>query len=168
MSGVPAAAPQPESQEDILQAALAALAEADILPEDGAWFVPDPDCDPPAELADMSDAELEELGQLPTAASAVLVSPAWPLSYPALSASNGHVPHNYSAAATQPGPAATTGSLNCPAPAAADGLVKPPGRPRPARAGCQRSARLGSCRGTGRVAGPGSPTGVCWTSLPPE
>jgi hypothetical protein len=61
VNAVPAAAPWPESQEDILDAALAALAEQDIPPDDDAWAIPDPDCGRPAELAGLSTAELEEL-----------------------------------------------------------------------------------------------------------
>jgi Domain of unknown function (DUF222) len=67
----------PESQEHILEAAVASLTEADIPPgEQDGWL--DPDVDPPAELAALPDAELEELlapdppGPAPTA---------WPLSY---------------------------------------------------------------------------------------
>jgi hypothetical protein len=54
------AASRPESQEQILQAAVASLTEADIPPDgqDG-WL--DPDADPPAELAALPDAELAEL-----------------------------------------------------------------------------------------------------------
>ena len=58
---MPAAAPQPESQEDILDAALAALTDDDIPPDDTAWAVPDPDYDRPSELADLTAAELHEL-----------------------------------------------------------------------------------------------------------
>ena len=50
-----------ESQEDILDAALAALTAADIPPDEHAWAVPDPDCGRPAELAGLTRAELEEL-----------------------------------------------------------------------------------------------------------
>ena len=72
------AARRPESQEQILQAAMASLTEADILPcdQDG-WL--DRDTDPPAELAALPDAELDELlAAAPPGAS----PPAWPLSYP--------------------------------------------------------------------------------------
>lgn len=58
---VPEAIPQPESQEDILDAALAALTEADIPPDDVDWALPHPDSGRPAELAGMSATELEEL-----------------------------------------------------------------------------------------------------------
>ena len=54
------AARRPESQEQILEAAVASLTEADIPPdEQDGWL--DPDVDPPAELAALPDAELEEL-----------------------------------------------------------------------------------------------------------
>lgn len=54
------AARRPESQEQILEAAVASLTGADIPPagQDG-WL--DPDADPPAELAVLPDAELAEL-----------------------------------------------------------------------------------------------------------
>ena len=52
--------PQPESQEEILAAALASLDEHDI-PPDEEWTVPDPDSDPPAELSGLTGAELDEL-----------------------------------------------------------------------------------------------------------
>jgi hypothetical protein len=52
--------PQPESQEEILAAALASLDEHDIPPDEG-WTVPDPDSDPPAELSGLTSAELDEL-----------------------------------------------------------------------------------------------------------
>ena len=58
---MPAALPQPESQEDILNAALAALTVDDIPPDDTAWALPDPDYGRPAELADLTTAELREL-----------------------------------------------------------------------------------------------------------
>ena len=63
------AARRPESQEQILEAAVASLTEADIPPdEQDGWL--DPDADPPAELAALPDAELEELlGRRP--------APAW-------------------------------------------------------------------------------------------
>jgi hypothetical protein len=61
VSAVPAAAPQPESQEDILAAALAALTDADIPPGEAGRALPDPDYDRPAELAGLSAAELEQL-----------------------------------------------------------------------------------------------------------
>ena len=69
--------PPPESQEQILQAAVASLTEADIPPDgqDG-WL--DPDADPPAELAALPDAELAELL---AAAPPRPAPPAWPLSY---------------------------------------------------------------------------------------
>ena len=57
-----AATPAPESQDDILAAALAALTAADIPPGEqdyASW--PDPDTGRPAELAGLSSAELEEL-----------------------------------------------------------------------------------------------------------
>jgi len=52
--------PQPESQEEILAAALASLDEHDIPPDEG-WTIPDPDSDPPAELSGLTGAELDEL-----------------------------------------------------------------------------------------------------------
>ena len=56
------AASQPESQDDILAAALAALTDADIPPGEhdyASW--PDPDTGRPAELAGLIAAELEQL-----------------------------------------------------------------------------------------------------------
>ena len=71
------AARRPESQEQILEAAVASLTEADIPPdEQDGWL--DPDVDPPAELAALPDAELEELL---AAAPPGPAPPAWPLSY---------------------------------------------------------------------------------------
>ena len=58
---MPAAAPQPPSQEEILESALAALTATDIPPGDDAWAVPDPDCGRPAELAGLAVAELDQL-----------------------------------------------------------------------------------------------------------
>jgi len=52
--------PQPESQEEILAAALASLDEHDIPPDEG-WTVPDPDSDPRPELSGLTSAELDEL-----------------------------------------------------------------------------------------------------------
>jgi hypothetical protein len=70
------AACRPESQEQILEAAVASLTEADIPPdEQDGWL--DPDVDPPAELAALPDAELEELL---AAAPPRPAPPAWPLS----------------------------------------------------------------------------------------
>ena len=72
------AAPQPQPQEEILDAALAALTEADIPPTDEdvcRW--PDPDTGRPAELAGLSDADLAELAAEAPAAPA----PAWPVGY---------------------------------------------------------------------------------------
>jgi hypothetical protein len=71
------AARRPESQEEILEAAVASLTEADIPPDgqDG-WL--DPDVDPPAELAALPDAELEELLAVAPPRPA---PPTWPLSY---------------------------------------------------------------------------------------
>src|SRR5215469_3465356 len=71
------AARRPESQEQFLEDAVAALTEADIPPDDqDGWL--DPDADQPAELATLSDPELEELL---AAASSWPAPPAWPLSY---------------------------------------------------------------------------------------
>lgn len=58
---MPAAIPQPHSQEDILDAALASLTAADVPPDDDARAVPDPDCGRPAELAGLTTAELDAL-----------------------------------------------------------------------------------------------------------
>ena len=52
---------QPPSQDDILEAALAALTEEDIPPDEDYLGWPDPDTGPPPELADLSTPELEEL-----------------------------------------------------------------------------------------------------------
>jgi hypothetical protein len=59
VNAVPAAS-QPESQEDILEAALASLTD-DIPPDEADWAVPDPDTGRPAELAGLSAAGLAEL-----------------------------------------------------------------------------------------------------------
>ena len=56
-----AAASQPQSQEDILTADLAALTDADIPPGEADRAVPDPDTGRPAALAGLSAADLEEL-----------------------------------------------------------------------------------------------------------
>jgi hypothetical protein len=48
------AVPAPESQEDILEAALAALTDGDIPPDNHEWAVPDPDSGRPAELAGLT------------------------------------------------------------------------------------------------------------------
>ena len=71
---MPAAAPQPPSQEEILDSALAALTAADIPPGDDAWAVPDPDCGRPAELAGLATAELDQL--ITAAPAPVLAAPA--------------------------------------------------------------------------------------------
>ena len=55
------AASQPESQDDILAAALASLTAADIPPDDHEQALPDPDTGRPADLAGLSSAELDEL-----------------------------------------------------------------------------------------------------------
>ncbi len=68
---MPAATPRPESQEEILDAALAALTDADLPPDDDMWAVPDPDCGRPAELADLATAELGLLAGLDEAGRAV-------------------------------------------------------------------------------------------------
>jgi Domain of unknown function (DUF222)/HNH endonuclease len=52
---------QPPSQDDILEAALAALTEEDIPPDEDDLGWPDPDTGPPPELADLTTPELEEL-----------------------------------------------------------------------------------------------------------
>ncbi len=68
---MPAAVPRPESQEEILDAALAALTDADIPPDEDARAAPDPDCGRPAELADLTTAELDLLARLDKAGRAV-------------------------------------------------------------------------------------------------
>ena len=65
---MPGVAPRPETQEEILQAALAGLSEHDIPSEDDAWVITDSDCDRPAELAGLDGAELD--GLLAASASA--------------------------------------------------------------------------------------------------
>ena len=56
------ARPNPASQRaGRLAAAVAALTEADIPPEDESWAVPNPDTSCPAEYADLCSAELDEL-----------------------------------------------------------------------------------------------------------
>ena len=72
------AARRPESQEQILEAAVASLTEADIPPDEEDYGWRDPDVEPPAELVSLSDAELEELL---ADAPARPERPAWPLSY---------------------------------------------------------------------------------------
>ncbi len=68
----------PRSQEEIRDAALAALTEADIPPDaqDYAWA--DPGTGPPAELAALDDGELDELL---AGAPAAPAPPVWPLTY---------------------------------------------------------------------------------------
>jgi Domain of unknown function (DUF222) len=61
VSIVPAAAPGPETQEEILAAVLAARDERDIPAEDDSWVITDSDGDRPAELAGLDGAELHEL-----------------------------------------------------------------------------------------------------------
>jgi len=58
---VPAAAPGPETQEEILAAVLAARDERDVPAEDDSWVIVDSDGDRPAELAGLDGAELDEL-----------------------------------------------------------------------------------------------------------
>jgi hypothetical protein len=55
-----AAGRQPPSRDDILEAALAALTEDDIPPDDDCPGRPDPDSGPPPELADLTTPELQE------------------------------------------------------------------------------------------------------------
>ncbi|MDR3033835.1 MAG: hypothetical protein LBV78_12150, partial [Kitasatospora sp.] len=75
------AAPRPWSQEEILAASAASLTDAGIPPDqddlDG-WADPDRDTGLPAELAGLTDAELDELL---ADAPARPAPPAWPLSY---------------------------------------------------------------------------------------
>jgi Domain of unknown function (DUF222) len=61
VSIVSAAAPRPETQEEILAAVLAARNEHDIPAEDDSWVIVDSDGDRPAELAGLDGAELDEL-----------------------------------------------------------------------------------------------------------
>ena len=58
---MPAAAPGPQTQEEILAAVLAARGERDIPSEDDSWIIEDSDGDRPAELAGLDGAELDEL-----------------------------------------------------------------------------------------------------------
>ena len=72
------AAPRQESQEEILEAALASLTAEDVPPADDevdGW--PDPDFDRPAELAGLDAAELDVLA----AEFCGPPVPAWPLSF---------------------------------------------------------------------------------------
>ena len=74
------AASRRESQEEILEAALASLTDADIPPADDELYGwPDPDFDRPAALAGLDGAELEELA----ADASVPATPGWPLSFQA-------------------------------------------------------------------------------------
>ena len=74
------AASRRESQEEILEAALASLTDADIPPaDDEVYGWPDPDFDRPAALAGLDGAELEELA----ADASVPATPGWPLSFQA-------------------------------------------------------------------------------------
>ncbi len=58
---MPGEASRLPSQEEILDAALASLTEHDVPPDEEWWGWPDPDTGPPAELADLTVEELEEL-----------------------------------------------------------------------------------------------------------
>jgi hypothetical protein len=72
------AAPRQESQEEILEAALASLTDKDIPPADDELYGwPDPDFDRPAELMGLDGAELEELATEVSGPP----GPAWPLSF---------------------------------------------------------------------------------------
>ncbi len=74
------AASRREPQEEILEAALASLTDADIPPADDELYGwPDPDFDRPAALAGLDGAELEELA----ADASVPATPGWPLSFQA-------------------------------------------------------------------------------------
>ena len=74
------AASRRESQEEILDAALASLTDADIPPADDELYGwPDPEFDRPAALAGLDGAELEELA----ADASVPAIPGWPLSFQA-------------------------------------------------------------------------------------
>ena len=72
---------EPESQEEILAASEASLADEEPPPEDEAWLWPDPDTGPPAELLELTDQELAELLEA-TPPQPAPVASAWPLSYP--------------------------------------------------------------------------------------
>jgi hypothetical protein len=61
VSLVPAAAPRPETQEEILAAVLTARDVRDIPAEDDSWVIVDSDGDRPAELDGLDGAELDEL-----------------------------------------------------------------------------------------------------------
>src|SRR5207237_397277 len=65
VSLVPAAAPRPETQEEILAAALAARDDRDIPAEDASWVIVDSDGDRPAELAGLDGADLLPGGAVP-------------------------------------------------------------------------------------------------------
>ena len=70
---------RPPSQKEILEAALAALTEEDIPPDDDAYCWPDPDTGRPVELAGLDDEELEELlADPPPAGSARRGEPSGP------------------------------------------------------------------------------------------
>jgi hypothetical protein len=74
------AASRREPQEEILEAALASLTDADIPPADDELYGwPDPDFDRPAALAGLDGAELDELA----ADASVPAAPGWPLSFQA-------------------------------------------------------------------------------------
>jgi hypothetical protein len=141
VSIVPAAAPRPVTQEEILAAVLAARDERDIPAEDDSWVITDSDGGRPAGL---DGAELDEL---------LAAAPSGP-------SGQGRPPG--SAWPTGPGeqvaaPAAPSGS------AGPTWLGELDGLPAPAPAGRPRLAPLTSCPGAGRVAGSGSPRAVCWT-----
>ncbi|HEY2580146.1 MAG TPA: DUF222 domain-containing protein [Streptosporangiaceae bacterium] len=73
---------EPESQEEILAAWEASLTDADIPPDEEqiyGWL--DPDTDPPAELLELTDQELDDLLEA-TPPQPAPVPVAWPLSYP--------------------------------------------------------------------------------------
>jgi hypothetical protein len=74
VSIVPAAAPRPEPQEEILAAVLAARDERDIPAEDDSWIIVDSDGDRPAELA---GPDGEQLGELLAAAPSGRSGAAW-------------------------------------------------------------------------------------------
>ncbi len=75
---MPAADPQPESQEEILLAAQAALTDAPPAEDDYTRW-PDPENAPHDELADLTDAELADVLAGPPSAAARLSG--WPLTY---------------------------------------------------------------------------------------
>src|SRR5487761_305481 len=77
VNAMPAAAPRPESPDDALDAALAALTATDIPPDEQDYAWADAADGRSAELAGLSDADLAELLAEPPRPAAA----GWPLSY---------------------------------------------------------------------------------------